>query len=309
MPALFNQITFIGIGLIGSSIARVIKQNKLTDKLVAFDTNTHNNNMALELGIIDEKADNLIDAVKDADLIMICTPVKTYKNIATAIAPHLKEGVIISDVGSVKSSVIKEIEPLLPPTAHFVPGHPIAGTEKSGPESGFAELFTGRWFIFTPTKNTSLEALDKVSKIWESAGMQITKMPAEHHDKIMAAVSHLPHLIAYTIVGTADDLRDEELSEVIKYSAGGFRDFTRIAGSDPIMWRDIFLSNKDAILEVLQRFNEDLIALQRAIRWDDGETLEKLFTRTRKIRKEIIDAGQHQPENEKILLSQQTKKD
>ena len=157
-----------------------------------------------------------------------------------AIAPHLKEGVIITDVGSVKSSVIKEIEPLLPPTAHFVPGHPIAGTEKSGPESGFAELFTGRWFIFTPTKNTSLEALDKVSKIWESAGMQITKMPAEHHDKIMAAVSHLPHLIAYTIVGTADDLRDEELSEVIKYSAGGFRDFTRIAGSDPIMWRDSY---------------------------------------------------------------------
>lgn len=300
----FNQITIIGIGLIGSSIARVIKEKKLCKKLICFDNNHSYMEKAKELNIVDNYCANINDAICDADLIIYATPVSTYKNITIQIANKLKHGTIITDVGSVKKYVIDQINPYLPNGVEFIPGHPVAGTEKSGPEAGFKQLFEGRWFIFTPLEKTNQENLNKISKIWEEAGMKIAKMSPEHHDKVMAAVSHLPHLIAFSIVGTIDDLEDFEQQEIIKYSAGGFRDFTRIAGSDPTMWRDIFLTNKKMILELLQRFTEDLIALQRNIRWDQGEELFNLFSRTQKIRKEVIDANQDQPEREKRIIAQ-----
>ena len=289
---LFNRVAIIGIGLIGSSMARVMRRDKLAGSIVACARRKETLDVCLKLGIADEVTPDYALAVKNADLVVIATPISTNEDIAKTIAPHLKKGAIITDVGSVKQAVIAAIAPHLPAGVHFVPAHPLAGTEHSGPEAGFAELFQGRWCILTPLPNSDPAALAKVTEFWRKAGSKIETMQADHHDKVLAITSHLPHLIAFTIVGTADDLADDLKREVIQYSATGFRDFTRIAASDPVMWRDIFLNNRDATLEVLQRFTEDLTALQRAIRRGDGESLEKLFARTRAIRRGIIDAKQ-----------------
>jgi cyclohexadieny/prephenate dehydrogenase len=300
---MFDKVTIIGIGLIGSSLARVIKSKKLAKHLAAYDSNAKYLKKAKELGIIDEGCKDIKTAVDDADLIVYATPVGAYGEITKKAASYIKSGAIITDVGSIKKYAMNEIEKNLPKKlkVELVPGHPVAGTENSGPEAGFEELFEGRWCILTPSKKASAAAVKKVSKIWEKAGMRIDIMTPEHHDKVMAAVSHLPHLIAYSIVGTVSDLEGYEKQEIIKYSASGFRDFTRIAGSDPTMWRDILLNNKETILELIQRFVEDLIALQRNIRWDEGDKLFELFSRTQKIRKSVVDAKQDKPENEKIL--------
>jgi cyclohexadieny/prephenate dehydrogenase len=227
-----------------------------------------------------------------ADLVVIATPLSAYAEIGRRIAPALRAGAIVTDVGSVKGMVVRDLAPLLPDGVDFVPGHPVAGTEHSGPQSGFAELFRDRWCILTPPPETAPEAVARITALWQLAGMRVVTMDAEHHDKVLAMTSHLPHLIAYTIVGTATDLEDSLKSEVIAFSAGGFRDFTRIAASDPVMWRDVFLANRDAVLEMLQRFSEDLTALQRAIRWGEGNALEERFARTRAIRRSIIEAKQ-----------------
>ena len=289
---LFNRVAFIGIGLIGSSMARVMRRDKLAGSIVACARRQETLDACLKLGIADEVTSDYALAVKNADLVVIASPISTNKAIAKAIAPHLKAGAIITDVGSVKQAVIAAIAPHLPANVHFVPAHPLAGTEYSGPEAGFAELFEGRWCILTPVPGGDAAAVAKVTEFWRKAGSKIETMQADHHDKVLAITSHLPHLIAFTIVGTADDLAEDLKQEVIQYSATGFRDFTRIAASDPGMWRDIFMNNRDATLEVLQRFTEDLTALQRAIRRGDGESLEKLFARTRAIRRSVIDAKQ-----------------
>jgi len=305
MP-LFNKITIIGIGLIGSSLARIIKRDGLTNTLSCFDTNLQYLHQALSLGIVDEISEDITDSIKDADLIVLSTPVGAYGDITAQIAPHLKKGAIITDVGSIKKYAVKQIEDNLPQDAEVivVPGHPVAGTEKSGPEAGFDTLFAERWYIITPCRRTTEEARKKVEELWSHAQMRIESMTPEHHDKVMAAVSHLPHLIAFSIVGTVADLEGYEQKEIIKYSASGFRDFTRIAGSDPTMWRDILLNNKETILELIQRFVEDLIALERNIRWNEGDKLFELFSRTRKIRNEVVEAKQDQPEIEKKILSE-----
>ncbi len=292
---LFDRVAFIGIGLIGSSIARVMRRDGLAGSIIACARSDKTLNTALELGIADEGTKDPAVAATGADLVMICTPVSTYGAIAAAISPSLKPGAIVTDVGSVKASAIKAVLPHLPKGVHFVPGHPIAGTENSGPESGFDTLFEGRWFLITPPPGTDQGAIDKVAELWTRAGSNIDYLEPEHHDQVLAITSHLPHLIAYTIVGTATDLEDHIKSEVVKYSASGFRDFTRIAASDPVMWRDIFLENRDAVLEMLGRLSEDLAGLQRAIRVGDGDTLEALFRRTREIRRGVVDAGQHIP--------------
>jgi cyclohexadieny/prephenate dehydrogenase len=289
---LFERITFIGIGLIGSSLARVIRRDKLCRHITVCARSQETLDKVVELDLADTVTQDPKEAVADADLVMICTPMGAYDAIASAIADHLKEGAIVSDVGSVKQSAINSLAPKLPSNIHLVPGHPIAGTEHSGPEAGFAELFIDRWCILTPAADTDEAATEKVSALWKAAGMMIEVMDAEHHDKVLGITSHLPHLIAYTIVGTATDLEEDLKQEVIKFSASGFRDFTRIAASDPVMWRDIFLQNKDAVLEILGRFNEDLTAMQRAIRRGEGDELEKVFARTREIRRSIIDAKQ-----------------
>ncbi|WP_419799081.1 MAG: prephenate/arogenate dehydrogenase family protein [Terasakiella sp.] len=289
---LFDRITFIGIGLIGSSLARSVKKTGSAAHITVCDINQAHRDKAVELGFADEASCDFIAAVKDADLVIICTPPGVCGDVAAAFAPGLKEGAIITDVGSVKQSIIHDVCQHLPDGVHFVPAHPIAGTEHSGPEAGFAELFDGRWLILTPPAGTDENAIAKVRALWERAGSQIEIMDAQHHDMVLAITSHLPHLIAYTIVGTADDLGEHLKQEVIKFSASGFRDFTRIAASDPVMWRDVFLNNKEAVLEILQRFSEDLTFLQRAIRWGEGDKLEELFSRTRKIRREIIEAKQ-----------------
>jgi cyclohexadieny/prephenate dehydrogenase len=289
---LFARVAFIGIGLIGSSMARVMRRDHLAGHIVACARRPETREACLKLGIADQVTADYAEAVRDADLVVIATPISTNETIAKAIAAHLKPGAIITDVGSVKQAVIDAIAPHLPSNVHFVPAHPLAGTEHSGPESGFAELFQGRWCILTPLPNTDATAIEKVSTFWRKAGSKLQTMQAGHHDKVLAITSHLPHLIAYTIVGTADDLAEDLKQEVIQYSASGFRDFTRIAASDPVMWRDIFLNNREATLDVLQRFTEDLTALQRAIRRGDGDALEKLFARTRAIRRSVIDAKQ-----------------
>ena len=289
---LFERIAFIGIGLIGSSLARVIRRDNLCRHITVCARSQETLDKVVELDLADTVTQDTKEAVVDADLVMICTPMGAYDAIATDIADHLKEGAIVSDVGSVKKSAIDSLATKLPNNIHLVPGHPIAGTEHSGPEAGFAELFIDRWCILTPAADTDKAATEKVSALWKAAGMMIEVMDAEHHDKVLGITSHLPHLIAYTIVGTATDLEEDLKQEVIKFSASGFRDFTRIAASDPVMWRDIFLQNKDAVLEILGRFNEDLTAMQRAIRRGEGEELEKVFARTREIRRSIIDAKQ-----------------
>jgi cyclohexadieny/prephenate dehydrogenase len=244
------------------------------------------------LELADETTDDPATAAAGADLVVIATPLSAYAEIGRRIAPALQPGAIVTDVGSVKQAVIRDLQPHLPPGVHFVPGHPVAGTEHSGPESGFAELFHGRWCILIDLPETAPDAVTRVERMWEQFGMRVVTMSADHHDKVLAVTSHLPHLIAYTIVGTATDLEDSLKSEVIEFSASGFRDFTRIAASDPVMWRDIFLNNREAVLEILQRFNEDLTALQRAIRWGEGDKLQELFTRTRAVRRSIIEAKQ-----------------
>lgn len=290
--ALFNQITLIGMGLIGSSLARAITENNLCEKLVGCDRDEKTRKTAERLSLCHVMLDDAAEAVKGADLVILATPVGSYKVLGTILCPHLEKGTILSDVGSVKNSVLKALAPLMPDHAHLIPGHPVAGTEQSGPEAGFASLFQGRWAILTPPENTDVDALEKLTQFWQQLGSMVEVMGAEHHDLVLAITSHLPHLIAYNIVGTARHLEEVTKSEVIKYSAGGFRDFTRIASSDPTMWRDVFLNNKEAVLEMLGRFSEDLTDLQRAIRYDEGDKLFDLFERTKRIRAEVIEAGQ-----------------
>lgn len=289
---MFDRIALVGIGLIGSSLARVIRREGLAGEIVISTRSAATLERARELNLGDRYEADAAMAVKDADLIIVSVPVGASEAVAKEIAPALMPGSIVTDVGSTKASVIAQMQPNLPQNIHFIPGHPLAGTEKSGPDAGFAELFANRWCILTPTEGTDPVALEKLAAFWRACGSNIDTMDPQHHDMVLAMVSHLPHIIAYNIVGTADDLQTVTKSEVIKYSASGFRDFTRLAASDPTMWRDVCLHNKDAILEMLARFSEDLAALQRAIRWSDGDKLFELFTRTRAVRRSIIEAGQ-----------------
>ena len=289
---LFNRLALIGVGLIGSSIARAAKAQGAAGSIVATARSAATRKRVAELGIADQVVETNAAAVEGADLVIVSIPVGACGDVAKEIGPHLKAGAIVSDVGSVKGSVVRDMAPHLPKNVHFVPAHPVAGTEYSGPDAGFAELFVNRWCILTPPKGTDPAAVEKLAAFWRLLGANVETMAPDHHDLVLAVTSHLPHLIAYTIVGTADELETVTRSEVLKFSAGGFRDFTRIAASDPTMWRDVFLNNKEAVLEVLGRFSEDLSVLQRAIRWGDGDALYNLFTRTRAIRRSIIDAGQ-----------------
>jgi cyclohexadieny/prephenate dehydrogenase len=293
---LFDRLCVVGIGLIGSSILRAARERGLAATLVAADVSAKVCERVRHLGIADVVSDDLAQAVEGADGIILCVPSGSFGAVAQTIGPHLKAGAIISDTGSVKGAVVAQMSPFMPENVHFIPAHPVAGTEHSGPDAGFAALFDGRWCIFTPPENVDAEALAKLRSFWEGLGSRVECMTPEHHDLVLAITSHVPHLIAYNIVGTADDLEAVTQSEVIKFSAGGFRDFTRIAASDPTMWRDVFLNNKKAVLEVLGRFSEDLAYLQRAIRWGEGDKLFELFTRTRAVRRSIIDIGQETDE-------------
>lgn len=288
----FDKIALIGIGLIGSSIARAVKLKGLGKTVTVSTRSQETLDRARELELGNDYVQDAGKAVEGADLVIVSVPVGASGKVAEEIASHLKPGAIVTDVGSTKASVVAQMLPHMPKNVHFIPGHPLAGTEHSGPDAGFAELFQGRWCILTPVHGTDKDAKRKLAAFWEALGSKVDEMDTEHHDKVLAIVSHLPHIIAYNIVGTADDLEAVTESEVIKYSASGFRDFTRLAASDPTMWRDVCLHNKDAILEMLSRFSEDLAYLQRAIRWGDGDKLFDLFTRTRAIRRSIIDAGQ-----------------
>jgi len=292
MTAHFRKIAILGIGLIGSSLARAVKRHGLAELVVTYDSNTAHATEALALGVVDQLADTPVAAVAGADLVIFAVPIGANEELAAKVGPHLAACVIVSDVGSVKMAVIRDIGPHLGPGVHLVPAHPIAGTEKSGPTAGFAELFEGRWCVIAPPPGTQPQAIDRVADLWRAVGSDVEIMEPAQHDRVLAITSHLPHLIAYTIVGTATDLESTLRQAVIKFSASGFRDFTRIAASDPVMWRDVFLNNREAVLDVLQRFTEDLTALQRAIRWGDGDQLLDLFTRTRAIRRSIIDAKQ-----------------
>ena len=289
---LFERLALIGVGLIGSSIARVAQSKGLVREVVACARSEQTRAKALELGLVERAEADPGAAVEGADLVILCAPVGANAALAEAMAPRLAPGAIVSDAGSVKAAVIRDVAPHLPGGVHFVPAHPVAGTEKSGPEAGFAELFEGRWCILTPPEGTDPAAVERVAEFWCRAGSRVEIMDAAHHDVVLAITSHLPHLIAYNIVDTVADLEASTKAEVFKYAAGGFRDFTRIAASDPVMWRDIFVNNREAVLEMLGRFSEDLTALQRAIRRGDGELLEEVFTRTRAIRKGVVDAGQ-----------------
>lgn len=290
--AAVSKLTIIGAGLIGSSVARAAKEYGAAKSIVIADQNKAVLGEAEALALADTYFSDVAEAVKQADLVVLAVPVGAMASVGADIAPHLKVGAIVSDVGSVKNSVLLALAPIMPDSVHLIPGHPVAGTEKSGPAAGFASLFDGRWCILTPPEGADTAACDKLKAFWEQLGSTVEIMSAPHHDLVLAITSHVPHLIAYNIVGTANDLETVTRSEVIKYSAGGFRDFTRIAASDPTMWRDVFLNNKEAVLEMLGRFSEDLTALQRAIRWEDGDALFELFSRTREIRRSIIDAGQ-----------------
>ncbi len=293
---LFQRVALIGIGLIGSSISHACRRAGLARSVVGSARTPQTVATALKLGIIDEGYASAREAAEGADLVILCVPVGLCGAIAKEIAPVLKPGAILTDVGSVKGSIVRDVAPHVPAGVHFVAGHPIAGTEQSGPESGFAELFDGRWCILTPEAGTDAAAVEKLKLFWQKLGSNVEIMSPDHHDLVLAITSHLPHLIAFNIVNTAAHLERVTDSEVIKFSAGGFRDFTRIAASDPVMWRDVFLNNKDAVLEMLGRFSEDLTALQRAIRFGDGETLHALFSNARSIRRGVIQAGQDTPE-------------
>ncbi|MFS0738049.1 prephenate/arogenate dehydrogenase family protein [Sphingomonas sp. 1P06PA] len=287
----FARVTIIGLGLIGSSIAHAVRRAMPTVRITGHDADGDVRARADALGFLDDIADTPGTAVIDADLVMLCVPVGAMGAVAEAIAPDLPADAIVSDVGGSKASVIAALRAALPDTV-IVPGHPVAGTEFSGPEAGFASLFDGRWCILTPDDSAPSVAVERMRGFWQRLGANVELMDARHHDLVLAVTSHVPHLIAYSIVGTASDLEEVTRSEVIKFSAGGFRDFTRIAASDPTMWRDVFLNNREAVLEILQRLTEDVTMLQRAIRWGDGDALFDLFTRTREIRRSIIDQGQ-----------------
>jgi cyclohexadieny/prephenate dehydrogenase len=293
---LFNRLALIGVGLIGSSIARAARTQNLVRSIVATARSPKTRRRIAELGLADQVVETNAAAVEGADLVIVCVPVGACGEVAAEIGPHLAAGAIVSDVGSVKGSVLRDMGRHLPKTVHFVPAHPVAGTEFSGPDAGFAELFVNRWCILTPATATDKTAVDKLAAFWRALGANVEIMDAKHHDLVLAITSHLPHLIAYTIVGTADELGEVTESEVLQFSAGGFRDFTRIAASDPTMWRDVFLANKDAVLEMLGRFNEDVSALTKAIRKGDGDALFEHFTRTRAIRKGIVEIGQAVPD-------------
>ena len=292
---LFNRLALIGIGLIGSSIARAVRAQGAARTIVATARSPKTRRRVAELGIADQVVETNAAAVAGADLVIVCVPVGACGTVAKEIGPHLSAGAIVSDVGSVKGSVVRDMAPHMPKTVHFIPAHPVAGTEYSGPDAGFAELFVNRWCILTPPDGTNQDAVEKLAAFWRLLGANVEIMAPDHHDLVLAITSHLPHLIAYTIVGTADELQAVTRSEVLKFSAGGFRDFTRIAASDPTMWRDVFLANKDAVLEMLGRFNEDVSALTKAIRKGDGEALFEHFERTRAIRKGIVEIGQDSP--------------
>ena len=287
----FARVTIVGLGLIGSSIARAVRQHMPSVRLTGYDRDPQVRATAVRIDMCDDIADTAGTAAIDADLVLLCVPVGAMGDAAAAIAADLAADAIVSDVGSCKESVIEAVRAALP-AAVFVPAHPVAGTEHSGPEAGFASLFRHRWCIVTPPEGTDPLAVERVSEFWRRLGAEVETMAPEHHDRVLAVTSHLPHLIAYTIVGTASDMEEVTQSEVIKFSAGGFRDFTRIAASDPVMWRDVFLANREAVLEMLQRFTEDLTALQRAIRWGKADELFDLFSRTHTIRRSIIEQGQ-----------------
>lgn len=289
---MFKRMALIGIGLIGSSISHAARRAGLVGEIVCSSQTADERHRAEALGLAATAYADPVDAVKGADLVILCTPVGAFREIAEAVGPHLANGAIVSDVGSVKSAAVRDIAPFIPEGVHFIAGHPIAGTEQSGPDAGFAELFDGRWCILTPGADADPKALAKLEGFWRELGSNVELMTPEHHDMVLAITSHVPHLIAYNIVNTAAHLERVTDSEVIKFSAAGFRDFTRIAASDPVMWRDVFLNNKEAVLEMLGRFSEDLVALQRAIRFGDGPTLERMFTQARSIRRGIIQAGQ-----------------
>jgi cyclohexadieny/prephenate dehydrogenase len=288
----FGRIALIGIGLIASSLARIIRRDGLASHVAVTAATQESLDTAAKLDLADSFTLDAAEAVDGADMVIIATPMGAYGTVIESIKAALKPGAIVSDVGSVKGSAITDLAPHIPDGVHLVPAHPVAGTEHSGPAAGFTELFEGRWCVLTPASGTDQSAIDSIADLWRATGANIEIMDAEHHDLVMAITSHLPHLIAYTIVGTATDLEQTLRNEVIKYSASGFRDFTRIAASDPSMWRDVFLNNQDAVLEMLQRFTEDLTAMQRAIRRGEGDTLFDLFERTRAIRRGVIDANQ-----------------
>ncbi len=293
---IFGKVALIGVGLIGSSMAHAMRRGGLAAHIAGYAHRPETLEKARAVGFADSLHDTLAPAVRDADLVVLATPVGAFGPIAKEISAFLKPDSIVSDVGSVKTAVIRDVGPFVPDGVHLIPAHPVAGTEQSGPEAGFAELFDGRWCILTPLPGADVAAVERLKTFWQRIGSQVEIMDPKHHDLVLAITSHVPHLIAYNIVGTAADLETVTESEVIKFSAGGFRDFTRIAASDPTMWRDVFLNNRDAVLEMLGRFNEDLSLLQRAIRWGDGDMLFNLFTRTRAIRRSIIDVGQDSPE-------------
>ena len=292
MAVIYERVALIGLGLIAGSMSLAMRRGRLAGEIVGYARSKETREIAREINLVDRVEDTLAAAVQDADLVVLCVPVGSMGAVMEEIAPHLKKGATVSDVGSVKKAVFEAILPALPDGVHFVGAHPMAGTEHSGPRSGFATLFDNRWCLIVAPEEADQSAVEKLAALWKGIGSNIEFMDPEHHDLVCAVVSHTPHLIAYTMVGVADDLRRVTDSEVIKFSAAGFRDFTRIAASDPTMWRDVFLTNKDATLEILGRFTEELFALQRAIRMGDGDQLFDYFTRTRAIRRGIIEAGQ-----------------
>jgi len=292
MTPLYQRVAFVGLGLIAGSMALAMRRGGLAAETSGTARSAESRAIAADIGLVDRVTETAAEAVQGADLVVLCVPVGAMGAVAQEIAPYLAQGATVTDVGSVKQAVVDVVGPHMPDHVHFIPGHPLAGTEHSGPRAGFAELFDNRWTILTPLDGADPQALDRLTQLWQGMGAQVDLMDPPHHDLVLAVTSHTPHLIAYTMVGVADDLRRVTDSEVIKYSAAGFRDFTRIAASDPTMWRDVFLTNKDATLEILGRFTEELFALQRAIRRGDGEHLHAYFTRTRAIRRGIIDAGQ-----------------
>lgn len=289
---LYYSVLVIGGGLIGSSIARAIKNKNLADRIYIADVSSDACGVLRTLDIADEVSEDYNDYLERADLIVLATPPGVMKTIGASVVEGMKTGAVLTDVGSIKLDIVRHFEPFLRSDIHFIPGHPIAGTENSGPAAGFAELFEDRWCILTPGENVDEAEVKRLTDLWESMGSQVALMDAGRHDIVLATTSHVPHLIAYTLVGTAMDMETVTRNDVVKYSAGGFRDFTRIAASDPEMWRDVFMQNKDGVLEVVDRFIEDLSALKRAIRWDDADTLMEHFSKTRDIRRHIVDAGQ-----------------
>ena len=290
---LFDRVALLGMGLIGSSIARAARaRGGITHEIVAHAKSPRTLARVTELGIADRVEADAAVAVQGADCVILCAPVGAYADLATAIAPHLAPDAILTDVGSTKQSVIRDVGPLLPEHVHFVPAHPLAGTEHSGPDAGFAELFDGRWALLTPPAGTDADSVEKIAELWRRLGSMVSVMEPAHHDRVLAIVSHLPHLIAFTICGTADDLADETRQQVLQFAATGFRDFTRIAASDPVMWRDVFLNNREALLEMLARFTEDAQAMAKAVRWGDASYIEDKIERGRKIRRSLIELKQ-----------------